>query len=260
MPERVGWSREQLIIALKLYCEMPFGKMHQHNPEIKRYADLIGRSASALAMKMTNFASLDPAITATGRKGLPGASKTDKAMWEEMASNWNAFANEIQAVELDLGAPESSAEVVPPEDVGVSYEGLTKEATIQVRVGQSFFRKAVLSAYEYKCCITGLSIPELLVASHIVPWRVDSSNRLNPRNGLCLSAMHDRAFDAGLIAISDDHRVLISKKVTKTDEYAAHTFIEYVGKPISLPEKFVPAPQFLKHHREVLFSNSEWMG
>jgi putative restriction endonuclease len=61
---------------------MPFGKMHYRNPEIIKYAGVIGRTPSALAMKLSNIASLDPAITTTGRKGLIGASATDKAMWE----------------------------------------------------------------------------------------------------------------------------------------------------------------------------------
>ncbi len=52
------WSREQLLIAFNLYCQMPFGKMHSKNPDIIRFADLIGRTPSALAMKLTNIASL----------------------------------------------------------------------------------------------------------------------------------------------------------------------------------------------------------
>ena len=180
MPDGAGWSREQLIIALKLYCEIPFGKMNSRNPEIIRYAKLIGRTPSALAMKLTNVASLDPAITSTGRKGLPGASKADKAIWEEMTSNWSFLADEIQDAEAHFNVFENLPEAMSLEDSITNYEGLTKEAVIRARVGQAFFRRAVLSAYDFKCCITGLAIPELLVASHIVPWRTNSSNRLNP--------------------------------------------------------------------------------
>ena len=81
MAIRIGWTRQQLLVAFNLYCRMPFGKMHSRNPEIVKYAELMGRTPSALAMKLTNIASLDPAITSTGRRGLEGASAADKAMW-----------------------------------------------------------------------------------------------------------------------------------------------------------------------------------
>ena len=71
------------------------------------------------------------------------------------------------------------------------------------RRGQAFFLSAVLSAYDRRCCVTGLSIPTLLIASHIVPWTHDETNRLNPENGLLLSPFHDRAFDRGLITIDE---------------------------------------------------------
>lgn len=253
MLDRKAWSREQLVVALKLYCEMPFGKMHSRNPEIIRYANLIHRTPSALAMKLTNFASLDPAITSTGRKGLSGASKTDKEIWEEMTSDWPRMAEEIARVRTDLAIDEPRAATL--EEVATSYVGYTRTAVIEARIGQDFFRKAVLSAYNFRCCITGLGIRELLVASHIAPWRTDKANRLNPRNGLCLSSVHDRAFDAGLLTLTDDFRVLLSPKLQrmKLDTFVKSTFCTYENRPIKLPEKFVPDAVFLKHHRDEVF-------
>jgi hypothetical protein len=256
MPKRDGWSREQLIVALKLYCEMPFGKMHSRNPEIVRYAKLIGRTPSALAMKLTNLASLDPEIRSTGRKGLSKASQADRDIWEEMTSDWDRLAGEIARVQRyypDISLPGESKK--ESTDTSVSYAGETRSALTEVRVGQSFFRKSVLSAYEFRCCITGLAVPELLVASHIVPWRADPSNRLNPRNGLCLSAIHDRAFDQGLITFSDDLRLLLSNQLRSSgpNSYIGHTFRSYAGKTIALPEKFQPDSGFLKYHRENVF-------
>ncbi|MGH9560100.1 MAG: HNH endonuclease [Terracidiphilus sp.] len=254
MAERKGWSREQLVIVLKLYCEMPFGKMHSRNPEIIRYANLIHRTPSALAMKLTNFASLDPEITSTGRKGLSGASRADKEIWDEMTSDWPRMAEEIAKVESDLAIDEARAAAVLEEEA-TSYVGYTRTAVIEARIGQDFFRKAVLSAYNFRCCITGLGIRELLVASHIAPWRTDKANRLNPRNGLCLSAVHDRAFDAGLLTLSDDFRVLLSPKLRrmKLDTFIKNTFHAYENRPINLPKKFTPDAVFLKHHREDVF-------
>lgn len=257
MSDRIGWTRQQLLVAFNLYCQMPFGKMHSRNPQIIKYAELIGRTPSALAMKLTNIASLDPAITSTGRKGLEGASAADKAMWEEMQADWERFAIEAQHSENVFGiTPEFGADIdktAMPDEI-VDYTGSNKTVQTTTRVGQAFFRRAVLSAYNYQCCITGLSVPKLLVASHIIPWRVDAVNRLNPRNGLCLSMLHDKAFDAGIIAVAEDMTVSVSRKhVAKADYFFNSALLAYDGKPIALPEKFRPLAEFLSYHRQHVF-------
>jgi predicted restriction endonuclease len=252
MSERIKWSRQQLLIAFNLYCQLPFGKMHSHNPEIKKYANLIGRTPSALAMKLTNIASLDPAITNTGRKGLSGASSTDKKMWEEMQDDWDKFANEAQLALQLLGTEDLEKE--EQEDENIDYSGRDKTVTTTMRIGQGFFRKAVLSAYNNTCCITGLNIPNLLIASHIVPWRIDEKNRLNPRNGLCLSMLHDKAFDLGIITITESLTVKVSPKFLDfSEKYFRATFANYEGKKISLPEKFQPDINFLQYHKVNIF-------
>ena len=94
-------------------------------------------------------------------------------------------------------------------------EGLDRETRVRVRVNQGFFRSAVLAAYESRCCVTGLSIPQLLNASHIVPWSVDPKNRTNPQNGLCLNVIHDRAFDNGLLTITPDLKIRVATKLKR---------------------------------------------
>lgn len=211
MEERVSnrksWTRQQLLVAFNLYCQLPFGKLHSRNPEIIKFSGLIDRTPSALAMKLSNIASLDPEITSTGRKGLKGASQADNKMWKEMQNNWEYFAIESeQAMQSVVSETETKIRLDDDQltDDFIDYTGSDKSIQIKARIGQGFFRKAVLSAYNYKCCITGLSQPKLLVASHIIPWRDDVVNRLNPRNGLSLSMLHDKAFDIGLITINVD--------------------------------------------------------
>ncbi len=260
MSSSPGWSREQLLLAFKLYCQMPFGKMHSRNPEIIKYAALINRTPSALAMKMSNIASLDPAITSTGRIGLAGASLADKAMWEEMQSGWNGFVIEMERVTNSLEGiikePIKSDDDTDASDEEIDYTGSSKTVQTTARIGQDFFRRSVLSAYDYRCCITGLSVPKLLIASHIVPWRIDASNRLNPKNGLCLSMLHDKAFDAGIITITEKMTVKVSRKyINNTDSFFAISFLAYEDKPIALPEKFSPHVDFLAYHHENIFSS-----
>ncbi len=251
-----GWTRNQLLIAFNLYCQMPFGKMYYRNPAITKYAGIIGRTPSALAMKLVNIASLDPAITSTGRSGLKGVSASDKAMWEEMQADWDHFANEMQQAVNSFEIPELSMDV---EDTieshqTIDYTGSNKTIQTTTRVGQNFFRRSVLSAYDYRCCITGLTIPKLLVASHIVPWRIDKTNRLNPSNGLCLSVLHDKAFDIGILTISDDMTITVSKKCADNDDpFFISALLSYDGKSIFLPKKFSPFAEFLSYHREHIF-------
>ncbi len=204
-------------------------------------------------MKLGNIASLDPAITSTGRAGLRGTSANDRAMWDEMHSDWERFAVESGRAMREAGAiAETRDRTDHDQDNG--YVGRDREVWTTARIGQSFFRAAVLSAYNERCCITGLSIPALLVASHIVPWSHDDSNRVNPRNGLLLSALHDKAFDNGLLTIDDDMTVRVSSEHTASDdEFFSMSVEAYNGRQIHLPEKFRPDQEFLAYHRERIF-------
>lgn len=245
-----------MLVVLSLYCQIPFGKLDHRNPDIVGCAERIGRTPSALAMKLGNIASLDPAITSTGRSGLKNASATDKVMWEEMHADWGRFAIEAQQAMSAVGmvAPLDVAVDDLHVDAPVDYTGGTRAAQATIRIGQDFFRRAVLSAYDYRCCITGLAIPALLVASHIVPWRLDATNRLNPRNGLCLSALHDRAFDTGIITIAENMTVTVSKRyAAKEDHFFESALSAYNGQPVALPEKFRPDMEFLNYHRQYVF-------
>lgn len=261
MAERsIRWSRKELLVAFHLYCQMPFGKMHKGNPEVIRLAKLIGRTPSSVAMKLVNFASLDPAITSTGRTGLGNASAGDRAIWGEFHEDWEHLALESakvidgllkKAVHSKNNAPEIDGDPI------TNYEGLTKSVTVEVRIKQSFFRKAVLSSYQNRCCISGVQEPRLLIASHIIPWSEDKRNRLNPRNGLCLSALHDRAFDQCLITVTPDYRIQVSKKLKSQSDNSMidSALIKMQGKKITLPEKFWPDEEFLVWHNRKFEGN-----
>tara|TARA_R110002167_G_C12560379_1_gene641732 strand:+ start:220 stop:1032 length:813 start_codon:yes stop_codon:yes gene_type:complete len=258
------WTREQLLVAFFLYCRIPFGKFHARNTEIIRYAQLISRTPDALVLKLTNLASLDPAIRRSGRKGMSNTSKADRAMWDEMNADWEAFAlGSRQAIEqLDQThelVNELNVEIEEGCEVQgepVSYAAHDRIVATKARVGQSLFRQAVLSAYQSRCCISGLSHPKFLIASHIVPWRDDPKNRLNPHNGLCLSVLHDRAFDQGLIAITDDLTVIVSTRLKKApDNFIKATVLAYEGKRLELPGKFQPDAELLRYHRCSIYSS-----
>lgn len=131
------------------------------------------------------------------------------------------------------------------------FTGETKRVVTEQRIKQHFFRRAVLSSYRGRCCMSGLSDARLLMASHIVPWSIDKTNRLNPSNGLCLSAIHDKAFDRGLIALSDNYEVILSEQLKRNaDALITQIFLPLEGCKIELPEKFIPNNEFIARHRK----------
>lgn len=253
-----NWTKEQLKLAFHYYCQTPFGKLHSRNPEIIELASLIGRTPSALAMKLVNLASLDPSITSTGRKGLKGASNLDREIWDEFHADWERLAVECEQLHQHLiqdHAPTKDASVEVDDDIAIEdFTGETRQVFVEQRIKQAFFRRAVLSSYRGRCCISGVSEPRLLVASHIVPWSKDKANRLNPSNGLCLSAIHDKAFDKGLITLSDNLRVILSDELRRRDEvFIKNVFLPIDNQMIEAPERFAPSVEFLAHHRNHVF-------
>jgi len=254
MPSKL-WTKEQLKLAFHLYFQLPFGKLHSRNPEIIELASLIDRTPGAVAMKLTNFASLDPQITGTGRKGLSGSSELDRQVWKEFHENWEKLAAETEKLRQKLGGSISvSSQNTDDDQAPEDYSGETRIGTVHQRIKQALFRRVVLSGYGEKCCMSGLSEPQLLVASHIVPWSKDKGNRLNPSNGLCLSAIHDRAFDKGLITISSDFRVIVSRKLRqKSGDFLRDAILALHHTKIALPDRFQPKAEFLDWHRTKWF-------
>lgn len=251
-----NWTREQVLLAFQFYCETPFGQLHSRNKKLIELADLIGRTPSALAMKCVNIASLDPSIRETGRIGLSNASLLDKQIWEEAHSNWDAVITECAGLLAYIHRKKQSlVPEIPPEEEQ-NFTGEVRVALVKQRIGQAFFRRSVLSGYGERCCISGVSDKRFLIASHIVPWNEDATIRLHPGNGLCLSAIHDKAFDKHLFSLTDDHRVILSTQLKESkDGFLQQVFWPTENKQISLPEKFAPELSFIALHREKMLKN-----
>lgn len=249
------WTREQLLAALNLYHRTPFGQQHKSHPPIVELAKLIGRTPDAVAMKLCNFTSLDPAEAARGIRGLSGASKHDREIWAEFSDHMNDLAVESEAVLENLGSDVPPSETIA--DTRIPRGSSESLATVKVRRQQTFFRRAVLGSYGNRCCITGNPVPDLLRASHIVPWASCEEERANPRNGLCLAATFDAAFDRGLISLDDDSRLLLSDalEVYLPNSELERTFMQFRGQAILLPEKNLPERRLVEWHRE-----NRWLG
>ncbi|MDB5062047.1 MAG: putative restriction endonuclease [Mucilaginibacter sp.] len=226
--------------------------MHSRNVDVQDLAAIIGRSPSAVARKLGNFASFDPKLKERGVKGLENASKLDKQIWQEYMHNWDE-----QFIESEkLLAKKKHTTIEQLNYINLDnlkeVEGKEKERLVIVRVNQSLFRKMVLTNFNNKCCITGIKQTELIVASHILPWSNDKGNRINPKNGLALNTLHDKAFDCGLITITEDLKIKVSSSFLKNQDIPSikHNFIDYDGKSLIEPQKFFPDVEFLKVHNE----------
>jgi putative restriction endonuclease len=247
---RNNWTREEHIIAFNLYSQIPFGTIHIRNPKIKELARLIGRSVGSVSRKLANFSRLDPFLLQRGIRGLEHGAKGEEEVWKEFIERPEALAFESERLLANrLGKSVEEVSEVEVDDLPVN--GKEREAIVRVRVNQSFFRRRVLSAYCFRCCVTGLTMRPLLVASHVIPWAKDAANRLNPRNGLCLNALHDRAFDQGLMWIEADFVIRISSKLRETNNDSAQTInwlLSFDGKPLLIPKGFSPDAQLLAIH------------
>jgi len=268
MPSGKPWTHDELMVAMNLYCKLPFGQLRHGNPQIIEVAGKLGRTSSSLSMKLCNLASLDPYHQARGIKGLKAASRADREIWEEFNADWERMgvASEEKLQDL-LGQTEETDPVSATADRRPARQSTLKlptteptgptetVATAKVRIGQRFFRQSVLASYNSRCCITGNPVPELLIASHILHWGKHPEQRLNPRNGLCLAQTQDAAFDRGLVTFDEDFRLVLSPYLRDflPNEALSRNFLAYEGERIAMPDKFLPDDGFMERHREEVF-------
>ena len=248
LAQRRRWSRDELLVVLRMYFTLEFGQLHSRHSTVIKTAEHLGRGANSVAMKASNFASLDPAITSTGRKGLVGASAADRTVWAEYSEQWDDLAVDAAIAWDDFG---SSVDPVIMAPAGAS-ESLN---TMKVRRHQGFFRASVLANYQYRCAITGLESPALLNASHIIPWSVDESRRADPTNGLALNTLHDRAFDRGLISIDESLKVIVSSRLKSLaeNEFTESALLKWEGWELITPFRHPPNSEALEYHRDEIF-------
>ncbi len=252
MAERRNWTLEETLVAFRLYCYTPFGKLHQHNPDIIQLAKLLGRTPSAVGMKACNFASLDPLHQARGVVGLKNRGPLEEQVWNRFHENSEAVAEEAESAYEQLLLAEE-----PPKQVDIQPPSGPTEVTrtVQARRVQGFFRTAVLTSYGNRCALTGLAVPALLNASHIIPWSVSHERRADPSNGICLNALHDRAFDRGLITFDNELRLVVSQSLNNANQLGilADELTGLQGRRLHVPERFAPSIDSLAHHREHIF-------
>jgi putative restriction endonuclease len=249
------WTREELIVALNLYFKLPFGKLHHGTPEIIYLAKLINRTPDAVAMRLSNFASVDPYHQQRGIKGLKGGIRQVEPIWKEFIDHKAELLFESEKILADLEKQTIEAKYSDLLSGTENLKGETKIREVKTRINQNVFRQIVLANYNGKCAITGIDLPDLLIASHILPWSQNEGERLNPENGICLSALYDRAYDKGLIGINEKYQIVLSSKLKAMEkkEFYPLIFGNLEGMKLNLPQKYLPKKEFLQYHLEMVF-------
>lgn len=245
------WSRVELILALALYYELPYSQFQVDTKAVQQLAGALGRIPDDVVRQLYRFKKLAHDSSAQDSLSEDNLSAT---VWHEFSTHHWKLAQDQDDLLHDI--QRASCEIFP-EELPVGY---TKEYRTSVRVGQQFFRQAVLCNYENRCCMTGIAIPTLLVASHIKPWKDsdDATEKANPQNGLCLNALHDKAFDQGLITVDNQYRIVVSsvlKKSKTLDETTKQWICAKERQPIQLPERGKPDKAFLEYHQDHVFQH-----
>jgi len=264
--ERRNWSESEVRHALTLYLLTDFGRLHSRNPDIVDLAARLGRTAGAVALKLVNLAALDASIP---QKGMAHASATDRRVWAEFMGDPTAVLDAYSQQASPIPPPDNSVlqqvanlQYQPPglAEAGVDFDfsgaGERRVESTQ-RIGQDFFRRIILTSYRNRCALTGIEDKRLLNASHIVAWKADHQNRINPSNGICLNALHDRAFDRHLITFDEDYRLKIASHVPTV---ARRELARVESGRLELPSRFLPDQAFLERHRQAFFEKAQDIG
>jgi putative restriction endonuclease len=255
MAQRNLWTKEELIIAFNLYLKIPFSKIGARNKDIIHLANIVGRTPNSIALRLVNFASVDPVLKARGVKGMDGGTKIVQPIWDEFFHNQEelVFLSEQILAEKEKTSIEKKYKDILEDLKDLKGETVIRE--VKTRVNQSVFRQMVLGNYSTQCAITGIDIPELLFASHIVPWSKNEKERLNPENGICLSPLYDKAFDRGLIGINTNYEIILSKnlKNKSTSQFFVNHFAIIENQKITEPLNYFPRKEFLEYHLDVIF-------
>ena len=250
------WTREEFLVVFNLYFKLNYGQMDHRNKSVQHLAQIMGRSANSVAMRLNNFASCDPMLQKRGISGLSDHKKICQPYWDEFFDNKEVLAYESERILADYEGKtikEKYKNIL--HDIPKELKGETRIREVKTRVNQNFFRQLVLANYDGKCALTGIDIKEFLVASHIVPWSENKNERLNPENGICLSSLLDKAFDRGYMSFDDNGRVLLSRSLRDNEDkdYYKKYFAPIEKMELITPKKYLPNEMFLAWHRKNIF-------
>ena len=247
------WTYQETQMAFALYYLIPANEIDKKGADVWKLAEGLGRTPRSVAMKLWNIASLDEHRIDLGKAGLRHGSSLDDKVWADYREQGDEFVWEgLKLLDTVL----SRENLTPAVQYATSSTREGRERVVQAkqRINQGYFKNCLLQNYDNRCCLTGLRTSDLLVASHIKPWSKceNGAERVDPKNGLLLNALHDKAFDRGLITLSRNMEIIVSRKVTH-DEPNDLWIWSFNGKQIEMPSCNAPALEYIEYHQDCIF-------
>jgi putative restriction endonuclease len=158
---------------------------------------------------------------------------------------------------VNLEAYEYSQKLMKVAEKQASFEPDKEDSEQKKKVRDQGFRKAIITFYSHRCALCGIRMltPEghtIVDAAHVKPWKESFDDR--PTNGMALCKLCHWSFDEGLMGVSDNYEVLVSKNVAVEKNYPGHIQM-LTDRPIFKPvkETFWPAQDNLHWHRRNTF-------
>jgi putative restriction endonuclease len=179
--------------------------------------------------------------------GIPRVKANQGYLYELNQSSGDYLLNKwnISIIETDSDRDTINVEDYLPPTI------TEKEGLVNSRVGQGKYRRSILHRWKNKCAVTGLSNKELLIASHIVPWREATDfERLDVHNGILLSPVYDALFDKNLISFSDNGQIILTPGLS-TDDFKK---IGVTGKE-KIDGLTEMNKEYLSRHRKKILKN-----
>jgi hypothetical protein len=139
----------------------------------------------------------------------------------------------------------SLATVVNPTDTMATFGTSTKNE----RRFQQKLKKDMLKMYNGRCCVCGLDKQEFLIASHIIPVRLDPNIAKDLTNCMLLCVLHDKALENGYFGLRDDYSIILNPRKPVKHSLLMREIVKRENQRIHLPAKYCPSPDFLKRHR-----------
>jgi hypothetical protein len=129
------------------------------------------------------------------------------------------------------------------------YSGRNVRTNSLMRIGQAQFSATVKEGYSRRCAVCSIAIPEFLVAAHIVRWADDESIRLDPKNGICLCSLHDKAFEHGYFFIDESFQIVFNTELESDPSLQQYLHLK-PGLKINVPTLHAPKLEYLDRHRK----------
>lgn len=161
--------------------------------------------------------------------------------------------------QINIQANKYSKSILETAEPAEEYLNSDKSKSIEKKIRNQGFRKAIVTLYEHRCALCGIRMltPDghtVVEAAHIIPWRETKDDK--PTNGMALCRLCHWSFDEGLMGVGKDYEVLISKQVKREPNFPGH-MLTLSDRGIFKPAKqtFWPAKEKIEWHRKEVFKN-----